>query len=198
MPPGRLRLYTTPEEKKAANRSKSNRSYQRYKEVINKAKRVGRRKAARLKQKYEPEEAPKKPLPAQKPARTDLEVLSDRIPQLEKRLDTAMDNKNLSEYLKSLCEKFAARQKDDLEGAGVIFDEEEEKLCKISTAVHKYQSLATNLDCYGGSWRLWEPLRRRVAEALNEVLELSGEAILGPGQLVVDLRRGSLRFQRRA
>ncbi|KAF6755057.1 hypothetical protein DFP72DRAFT_1068183 [Ephemerocybe angulata] len=115
--------------------------------------------------------------PSAAPPRSKMAVLADRIPMMWEQFGEVVSNRPLKEYLTNICERFAQLQEEDLES---------------NTDVSK----ALNLEGCTRVWREWDTLRARVDLYLRELSELECEAILGPGQLVVEFRRKTLAFQR--
>ncbi|KAF6752799.1 hypothetical protein DFP72DRAFT_849574 [Ephemerocybe angulata] len=209
MPAGRPRLYLSAEEKKAANCAKSKRSYDLNKDRISKERKLRRYGKAKppvtgstvagttqAKQKGPQPSSQPLPVAKQKPQRTEIEILSDRLQRLETRYQRAVGQRSLYDYLSSVCEAFAKHEADDeLDRANEHIERELAKMNTFQVAVSECVSLALNLDPFGGEWRKWEPLRKNVDNVLKELNELSADAIMGPGQLVTDYHRKALRFQ---
>ncbi|KAF6744754.1 hypothetical protein DFP72DRAFT_1078099 [Ephemerocybe angulata] len=134
--------------------------------------------------------------PSAAPPRSKMAVLADRIPMMWEQFGEVVSNRPLKEYLTNICERFAQLQEEDLESTRTLFEDEQEKLYQVRELILRYQSKALNLEGCTRVWREWDTLRARVDLYLRELSELECEAILGPGQLVVEFRRKTLAFQR--
>ncbi|KAF6747085.1 hypothetical protein DFP72DRAFT_1075730 [Ephemerocybe angulata] len=209
MPAGRPRLYSTPEEKKAANCAKSKRSYELNKNRISKKRKLKRQSKAdspeaggsvttssQTKSKRSLASSAPLQVAKQKTLRTDLEILLDRLPGLEERFRRALGHDSIYDYLSDICKVFAKHEAtDDLDRANKHIERELVRMNAIQAIISNCVSLALNLDPFGGAWRKWEPLRKKVDTVLKELNELSADAIMGPGQLVIDYHRKALKFQ---
>ncbi|KAJ2928406.1 hypothetical protein H1R20_g8709, partial [Candolleomyces eurysporus] len=177
---GRPQLYHTPEEKRAANRLKSKKHYE--KKVNKIAQSNGRVDAVPL----EREERP----------RSKLDIIKDQVQRLSQRFERALAQRSTSGYLSLICVGFEIHYEEGyVTRAKDFIMEKELEFRKIQRALEKYQGMVQEISGISEEWKQIEDTAARVREVVHWLDDVLCKAMVEPADLVKRFHAKQLDFQ---
>ncbi|KAF6747226.1 hypothetical protein DFP72DRAFT_1075488 [Ephemerocybe angulata] len=191
---GRPRLYSTPDEVKAANCRKSTKYYKRNAESIS-AKRRGARlrlRSATSKQSDSPSSTTN--LAEQPTPKSDLELLQDRVTSLTKQFNRLTEGLEKRQYLSKVIKGYETASSSEPDQAKDAIDDRIKAINKVQEALSKYQRLILNLEGVGKVYKASEELVSRMKSYEGGLTEIWEGAVVDRTQFLADFRRGRLSF----
>ncbi|KAJ2935983.1 hypothetical protein H1R20_g1111, partial [Candolleomyces eurysporus] len=194
---GRPQIHHTLEEKKAANRLKSKKHYERNRDIILRQ----RRRIARQKRKSEKNDkiaqsmGEEEVVPLER-SKSKLDIIKDQVQRISQRFERALAERSTAGYLSLVCVGFEIHYEEGyVTRAKDFIMEKEVEFRKIRCALEKYQGMVEEIAGFSEEWKEIEGTVARVREVVRWLDSVLCTAMVDPADLVNRFRAKQLEFQ---